>query len=142
MKHIYISALKAIAIAVLYLGTGGCVGMTPDPEFIESEDFILRKDGVEVLKYDPVEWQMSFNREKKQFRVFNDRMTKFYILTCSEIPQSEGQKVKCTLKYTDIGSTPEKTGLNFKVVKTKPDGTVWLWCRELKTGVTVKILDM
>ena len=89
---------------------------SPDPKFIVSNDIAL------------------------SINVHNDTMSEYFIMTCSELPESEGQNIKCTLKYTCDGKANYFGSMTYNVAKLANDGTIWLWNSKKSIGVTVKVL--
>lgn len=114
--------------------------LEPDSSFIGSSDIELSIGGSVVYKYDPASWQLGYNASKKEFRVFDDSMKKYYTVTCSTLPSSTGQKLEATITWSS-GSSTQTTKGKFEVAKTQGD-TYWLWCgdKKTRTGVTVRIL--
>lgn len=112
----------------------------PDDTFMENDDIVLKIKGTELLKYDPMTFQLGYSPEKRQFRVSNDRMSEYYIVTCSSIPEKTDQKIKCSLKYAASSASGSKSDISFVVKKMDGNGVVWLWSSKDNIGVTVKIL--
>lgn len=135
---------SAFRCAVLVLGiflTAGCRGTGVEPEFLTDSAPLLRVNGENLIKYDPATSQLGYRPDRFEFRLHNDTMSEYYILTCSARPDSEGKTVRGTLKYATDGSIYTKSGLEFRVEKVGDDGNVWLWCSKRKTGITVRILE-
>lgn len=131
----YITVLVTTALAC------GCVKTyEPDQFFLEENNVVLKIDGKSKLKYDPEKSQLGFSPDRKQFRLHNDTMSEFFILTCSELPTKQGQNIKCSLKYCTPNEIDYKTGLEFNVRKFSDD-TIWLWCKKKNIGLTVKTLN-
>ena len=114
--------------------------LEPDSSFIGSSDIELTIGGSVVYKYDPASWQLGYNASKKEFRVFDDSMKRYYTVTCSTLPSSTGQKLEATITWSSGSSTQSMKG-KFEVSKVEGD-TYWLWCGDKKSpiGVTVRIL--
>jgi len=100
----------------------------------------LNVAGTVIHKYDPLTWQLGYNPSAREFRVFDDSMKNYYIVTCSAIPSSTGQKLEATVTWSSGSSTQSAKG-KFEVAKAQGD-TYWLWCGDKKNpvGVTVRIL--
>lgn len=133
-KYIFLSML------VCFILSGCCRKHEPDPEFVTGDEIVLKMDGAVKVKYVPETFQLGFSPERKQFRVHDDNMTRFYILTCSELPDHVGQQIRCSLKYGINGKMSYKSGMSFEVEKMDDAGTVWLWCKIKNTGVSVRVL--
>lgn len=93
-----------------------------------------------VFKYDPNTCQMSFNRDRCEFRVHTDYMSDFYTLTLSEIPSRQGQEVKGTLVWSTETDIYTKKNVTFSAEKLEGD-MLWLWTGNGRVGVVVRILD-
>ncbi len=130
-----------IFVSFVCLILAGCEKQhSPDPKFIVSNDIALSINGHVKVKYVPETFQIGFSRDKRQFRVHNDTMSEYFIMTCSELPESEGQNIKCTLKYTCDGKANYFGSMTYNVAKLANDGTIWLWNSKKSIGVTVKVL--
>ena len=136
-RRIY--ALAAMLLLIM-VTEGCCHKHEPERAFLESSVLSLRINGCEIVRYEPETFQTGFSPENKQFRIHNDTMSEFFTLTCQELPEEKGQKIKCSLRYCADGEVVYQKGLSFNVEKIGDDGTVWLWCSKKKTGATVRIL--
>ena len=134
-KYLYIIALTVLACA-------GCEEKVDmDLEMYNSDQVSLMVKGKKVYTFDESAGQMAFNRTLRQFRVGNDDMTSFFILTCSELPREEGQEIRADLQWTSGSSVKPPVSVALKVVKYDGTGLVWLWNAADKTGAIVKILN-
>ncbi|MGM9736866.1 MAG: hypothetical protein ACI3ZT_00465 [Candidatus Cryptobacteroides sp.] len=134
----YLPALFAIASALL----AGCSnGYDTDPDFLASDRIMLKIGGTEKMVYSPENCQIGFNRSLKQFRVCNDNMSEYYILTCNALPAGEGQNITASLKYASGASSYIRGSLSFRVEKMDAEGNIWLWCKDKGIGVGVRILN-
>ena len=88
----------------------------PDAAFLEQDCLALEVKGAREVLYEPETWQLGFSRENKQFRVHNDMMSEYYVVTVY------------------------KSSLAFEVKKINDEGVVWLWNSRKRVGMTVKIL--
>lgn len=129
-----------LTILALFLMTSCDRTLEPDSTFVGSSDIELTVGGSVIYKYDPATWQLGYNPTKKEFRVFDDSMKKYYTVTCSAIPSSTGQKLEATVTWSSGTSTQSAKG-KFEVAKAQGD-TFWLWCgdKKTRTGVTVRVL--
>ena len=136
MKRGPLYILTALTAALL----SGCEKEhSPSPEFIGNDDISLVIQGSTKIKYIPETFQIGFNVDRRQFRIHNDTMSEYYILTCSSMPEREGEKIKCSLKYV-INGKPNFKNLTFEVVKTDASGIIWLWNSKKEIGLTVKAI--
>ena len=83
MKRGPLCILTALTAALL----SGCEKEhSPSPEFIGNDDISLVIQGSTKIKYIPETFQIGFNADRRQFRIHNDTMSEYYILTCSSMP--------------------------------------------------------
>lgn len=82
--------------------------------------------------------QLGYNTDRNEFRVYDEKFASWFILKCSADPTSEGQKIKADLEYTTNKDVRSLTGLELSVVKTSPEGLIWLWEDEKKIGIIIK----
>ncbi|MDD6254307.1 MAG: hypothetical protein ACI3ZO_02710 [Candidatus Cryptobacteroides sp.] len=134
----YLPALFAIASAFL---SGCSKGYDPDPDFLASDRIMLKIGGTEKMVYAPDNCQIGFNRSLKQFRVCNDNMSEYYILTCNALPVEVGQNITCSLKYASGASSYIRGNLSFRVEKMDAEGNIRLWCKDKGIGVGVCLLN-
>ena len=113
----------------------------PDAAFLEQDCLALEVEGNRRVLYQPETWQLGFSRENRQFRVHNDTMSEYYVITCSRMPESIGQKILCSIKYASYKIAVYKNNLEFEVKKINDEGVVWLWNSKKRIGLTVKILS-
>jgi len=109
-----------------------------DKDFLDTNNIVLWVKGSAVHTYDPLTWQLSCNRSKYEFRVSNDTMSEYYVLTCDKMPLEMDQEVIGNLTWTTTSSTASAKNLTFKVVKTDSNGNIWLWNGKEKIGVSVR----
>ena len=134
--------MKKYLLVLLLAALTACTGSkeTVDEVFLQSSDIQLRIDGNTLHTYDPLTWQLGFNRDKKEYRVLTDDMGSYYTLTCSDLPTQVDQRLSAALSWTSGSGVRKESGLSMRVVKTEADGTVWLWCNDKKIGVSVRTL--
>ena len=133
-KYLYI-----IALVLLCSGCKKKVEM--DLEMYNSNQISLMVKGRKVFTFDEGTCQLGYNRTLKQFRAGNDDMTSFFVLTCTDLPRTQGQEIQANLQWTSGSSVKTSNGLTFKVEKYEDTGLVWLWNSADKTGAVVKILN-
>ena len=115
--------------------------LQPDSSFVDSSSIQLSFKGKKILEYCPATFQLAFKASRKEFRMFDDQMKRWCIVTCSELPSEQGQKIDATVSW----STPESDGqekVKMEVVKAVGD-EYWLWCgnKNKRLAVTVCRLD-
>lgn len=132
-----------MAIAAVMILICGCgPHMFTIEEFSETENISLRIKGARILEYKAETHQLGFNREKCEFRVHDDDMADYFIITCDEMPSQTGQKVTADLKYTTPDDVKTRNGVEFEVTGIGTgDGRIWLWNQKYQIGAVVKALQ-
>ena len=118
----------------------GCNRYDIDEILLQREEISLSMKGQEVITYSPDTYQLGYNAQTNEFRVFDDNMANWFVLTCDSRPSTEGQELTADLKWTSSNSTKTRNRLTFIVEKTDMKGHVWLWCKSDAIGVIVKEL--
>lgn len=131
---------KTLLIFSAILCLSGCKGYDIDEILLQREDISLTVKGVDMIVYDPATFQIGYNSQKNEFRVFDDNLGNWFMFRCSERPSAEGQRVKADLKWTTPNTTRTRKGISFRVEKTDSQGHIWLWCEEEAIGVVVREL--
>ena len=133
--------LYIIAFVLLLTGCKEKVVVDMDPEMYQSSQVSLMVKGKRVFTFDEGTGQLGYNEKLRQFRAGNDDMTSYFVLTCKELPRTQGQELKADLQWTSGNSSKSSNGLTFKVEKINDTGLVWLWNSTDKTGAVVKTLN-
>ena len=131
---------KTFIFALLVMCLAGCVRYDIDEILLQRQDISLTIRGTEVIRYTPDRFQIGYNDRKNEFRVFDDNLGNWFVLTCRERPSTEGQTLKADLWWTATNTTKSRTGLDFRVEKTDSKGHIWLWCEDSAIGVSVREL--
>lgn len=129
---------KSFILMFMILCICGCNRFNPEDFLLPREDISLTMKGEVMLTYDPMTFQLGYNEERNEFRVFDDNVGNWFTLTCKSRPSSIGSVVNADLTWTTQSSTKSRSGLEFSVEKTDSDGKIWLWCKEEAIGVVVK----
>lgn len=108
--------------------------------FVLEDEVCLVENSRTVFKYDPLSCQMSFNRDRSEFRVHTDNMSDFFTLTLSAVPIWKGQEVRGTLVWTTKDDIYTKRNVTFTAEKLEGD-KIWLWTGNGRVGVVVRVLD-
>ncbi|MBR6054086.1 MAG: hypothetical protein IKP46_01950 [Bacteroidales bacterium] len=127
-------------IAILLVLLTACNRNKMEPEILESPNLCLSIKGKTVFSYEENDCQISFNRDKRIFRIGDDTMDDFFTLTTGVIPSSVGEKVKGDLQWTSSNSIQSRKYVQFEVQKME-NGTVWLWSKTDRIAAVVKILE-
>ena len=130
--------IAGIALTLMMLS--GCVGPQPDEVLLPRTEISLTIKGDMIMEYDPATCQIGYNSERNEFRLVNDKISNWFILRTGAVPADAGQEVKASLEYTSQSSIKTLADLAFSVEKTAPDGTVWLWNKDKKIGIIIKVL--
>lgn len=134
-KSIYAAILAAGLLSV------SCVRYDVDEILLSREDISLTCKRDLQIAYDPLTWQMSHNAGRNEFRVNDDSMANYFVLRCDSRPDTEGQEVNGYIEWTVRTNIRKYRNLKFEVRKVGSDGTVWLWNKSQKIGVTVRYLE-
>ena len=127
-------------IVLTFISIIGCIGPQPDEVLLPRTEISLTIKGEEVMEHDPLTCQIGYNRERNEFRLVKDNISDWMIFRSNATPSNEGQEVKASLEYTSQSSTKTLSDLTFSVEKTAPDGTVWLWNKDKKIGIVIRVL--
>lgn len=133
MKNIYI-------LFLLSLIATGCVAYLPEELLLPVNDISISVKGEEIMKFEENSCQLGYNDRNNEFRVFNDKLTNWFILRCDATPTSVKQKIIADLEYTTSDDLKTLTDLVFTVEKIDENGWVWLWEFERKIGLVIKLL--
>ena len=134
--------IRHIAGIILTLATiCSCTGLQPEEILLPRTEISLTMKEDVLLEFDPVTCQIGYNSERNEFRMLEDRLGNWFIFRSDATPTDVGQNVRASLEYTSQSSTKTLTDLTFSVEKTAPDGTTWLWNKEKKIGIIIKVLQ-
>lgn len=125
----------AVALAV-----SACQFYDVDEVLLSRSDISLTLKGALQISFDENTYQLGYNTDRNEYRVYDEKLENWFILRCSAQPTSEGQKLKATLEYTVEGNTKTLNNLELTVERTSSEGLIWLWCKDRKIGVVVKAL--
>ena len=129
---------KAFTLLSILLCICGCNRFNPEDILLPREDISLTVKGEVMLTYDPMTFQLGYNEDRNEFRVFDDNVGNWFTLTCSSRPTGTGDTLSADLSWTTENSTKSRRGLQFSVERTDSDGKIWLWCNEEAIGIVVK----
>ena len=133
--------LKQFAgIALPLMMLSGCVGPQPDEVLLPHTEISLTIKGDMIMEYDPATCQIGYNSERNEFRMLEDRLGNWFIFRSDATPTDVGQNVRASLEYTSQSSTKTLTDLTFSVEKVAPDGTTWLWNKDRRIGIIIKVI--
>ncbi len=132
--------MKRILIIAALIAAVACNPFDIEEVLLPREDISLTVKGKVEFAYDPLTCQMSQNVKTNEYRVFDDKLSGWFILKCGEMPVDVGQELNADLTWTASKSTKTMNGLTFTVEKASPDGKIWMWCKKKSIGIVIKNL--
>ncbi len=117
-----------------------CQFQNIDEVLLNRSDISLTVKGNVQIAFNEHTYQLGYNTERHEFRVYDETLANYFILRCSAKPTSEGQVLKADLEYTTATDSKTISGLEFTVEKTSPEGLLWLWNKDRQIGVVIKNL--
>lgn len=136
MKPRHVAGIVLTLISII-----GCVGPQPDEVLLPRTEISLTIKGETIMELDPATSQIAYNSERNEFRLASDNLSDWLIFKSNATPTDVGQEVMASLEYTSQSNIKRLTDLTFSVEKTAPDGTTWLWNKEKKIGIIIKVLQ-
>ena len=130
--------LAALVLAAVLLC--GCDDSRRINAFVENNDIRLQVGSTVNFRYDPLECQLAFSRDRREFRAQTDNTSDYYSIVFSEIPSQHGQHVSADLTWTTPTDILTRGNLSLEVVRIEGD-MVWLWSSSGRIGVSIKLLE-
>lgn len=127
-------------IVLTLISIVGCVGPQPDEILLPRTEISLTIKGEAAMEFIPATCQIGYNSERNEFRLVDNNLSDWVIFRSDAVPTDVGQKVKASLEYTSQNSVKTLRDLTFCVEKTSPEGLVWLWNKDKKIGIIIKVL--
>lgn len=127
-------------IVLTLISIVGCVGPQPDEILLPRTEISLTIKGEAAMEFIPATCQIGYNSERNEFRLVDNNLSDWVIFRSDAAPTDVGQKVKASLEYTSQNSVKTLRDLTFSVEKTSPEGLVWLWNKDKKIGIIIKVL--
>lgn len=115
-------------------------GVDVEEVLLSRSDLSLTIKGETIISFDENTCQLGYNTGSNEYRVYDEKLTSWYISKCSVMPTSEGQEIKVDLEYTTQKSVKSIKGLECKVEKISSDGLIWLWNKDRQIGIILKQL--
>ena len=131
---------KSIILILIAAALASCNRYDIEEVLLHREDISLTVKGIDQITFKSETYQIGYDGQSNTFRVFDDDLAHWFVLTCNERPASEDQEIKADLAWTTPNATRSKKGLSFKVEKTDAEGHFWLWCKDEAIGVVVREL--
>ena len=136
MKPRHLAGIVLTLISII-----GCIGPQPDEVLLPRTEISLTVKGETIMEFDPLTCQIGYSSERNEFRLASDKLANWLVFRSDATPADVGQEVKASLEYTSKKDIIKHDDLAFSVEKTAPDGTTWLWNKEKKIGIIIKVLQ-
>lgn len=127
--------------AALALILSGCSNKSRmnEAEFVTTvSDISLTINGERIFTYYEKNHQLAYDDGKSQFRVMDDDLNNFMVVTLGKMPSNVGDIVDASITYTTDDDILERAA-SFTVSRMDND-KCWLWNEEGKIGVVVTVL--
>jgi len=111
------------------------------PEILEDDTPSLVIKGASQFRFDAQSCQESFSVSRKEFRVGDDKMSDYFILTLDNLPLTEGMKVSGRLMWTTDDDIRTLSNQKFSVLKVDDKQTVWLKCEAERIYVVARMVN-
>lgn len=131
---------RFIIILAIATAASACREYDVDEVLLQREDLSLTVKGDPHFIFDPLTCQFSHNGTTNEYRMFDDRLSDWVTLKCSQRPDTEGQLLTADISWTGSSSIRTEEGLKFVVQKTSADGYVWMWNKSKSIGIVIKNL--
>ena len=118
----------------------GCTDKRMRSAFSENDEIRLMVGGSIPFTYEPNTCQLSFSRDRKEFRAHTDNMSDFYAVRFTELPTIQGQTVTADLTWTTERDVLTRKNLTLEVVRIEGD-QFWLWSNSGRIGLCIRILE-
>ena len=105
---------------------------------LDEHEISLTRKGEPQITYDPDTFQLGYNSERCEYRVYDDRLAYWFIVKCSEQPVAEGQTITADVSWTGVTRTHEYNGIKLTVKKVDSSGYVWLWSNTDSIGIILR----
>ena len=126
--------------AVLLPVLTGCTDKRMRSAFSENDEIRLMVGGSIPFTYEPNTCQLSFSRDRKEFRAHTDNMSDFFVVTFTELPAAFGQFVTADLTWTTERDVLTRKNLTLEVIRVEGD-QFWLWSDTGRIGLCMRILE-
>lgn len=131
--------MKKLLIIIPFLCT--LVGCNPDfneDVLLEHSEISLIWKGTVQVGFDQSTGQLGYNNARHEYRVYNDKLSNWFTVRCSEEPLEADQELSADIMWTAEKGIKIYNGLSFKVKRISQEGLIWLWNEREKIGIIVK----
>ncbi len=132
--------MKKAIILMILVSAVSCAPYDIEEILLPREDISLTIKGEDQFSYDPLTCQAAHNSTIHEYRVFDDKLSEWFIVRCSDRPSNEGQELTADITWTASSSTKTMNSLEFRIEKMEQDGRIWMWCKKKKVGIVIKNL--
>lgn len=130
---------KLIYFILAMLAVAACQDNYEEVLLVREDISLTVKDEV-MMSFNENTCQLGYSSASNEYRVYDEKLSNWYIISCSEQPTTEGQSIKANLQYTTDKDVKTFTGLTFNVVKTSSEGLIWMWNKDKRIGIIIKNL--
>jgi len=107
---------------------------------MEHDELRLQVAGKVQFRYDKLNCQLSFSRDRNEFRAQTDNTSDFYTVRLNFIPTQVGETVTADLSWTTDTDILHRKNLTLEVVRIEGD-KIWLWSDSGRIGVSLRVLE-
>ena len=133
-------ALPLLLSAAILSVLTGCSDKRMRSAFSENDEIRLMVGGSIPFTYEPNTCQLSFSRDRKEFRAHTDNMSDFYAVSLSQIPSMQGETVTADLTWTTERDVLTRKNLTLEVIRIEGD-QFWLWSNSGRIGLCIRVLE-
>lgn len=131
---------RGILIMMILLLCCSCGRQRRVNAFMEHDELRLQVAGKVQFRYDKLNCQLSFSRDRNEFRAQTDNTSDFYTVRLNFIPTQVGETVTADLSWTTDTDILHRKNLTLEVVRIEGD-KIWLWSDSSRIGVSLRVLE-
>jgi len=131
---------RGILIMMILLLCCSCGRQRRVNAFMEHDELRLQVAGKVQFRYDKLNCQLSFSRDRNEFRAQTDNTSDFYTVRLNFIPTQVGETVTADLSWTTDTDILHRKNLTLEVVRIEGD-KIWLWSDSGRIGVSLRVLE-
>ena len=131
---------RGILIMMILLLCCSCGRQRRVNAFMEHDELRLQVAGKVQFRYDELNCQLSFSRDRNEFRAQTDNTSDFYTVRLNFIPTQVGETVTADLSWTTDTDILHRKNLALEVVRIEGD-KIWLWSDSGRIGLNVRVLE-
>ena len=135
MKKLFATLLLLLALLP------GCNDTLPDPVILSDSTPQLSARGKVLFRYEELNCQLGFKREKAEFRMHTDNMSDYVFVTLDHIPSAAGEQITAEeLNWTTPSDVEYRKKVILEVLKLE-DGVIWLWNSRDRIALVIRELE-